>query len=262
MAITTQFQKDRLTVKIMDSRREMGRVAASDTACALRALLAQKEEVNMIFAAAPSQNELLDALCSEPDIDWGRVNAFHMDEYIGLPENAPQSFGMFLKNAVFDRLPFQAVYYIAQSGLDTDGLCARYEKLLAAHPIDIICLGIGENGHIAFNDPPVADFADPKVIKEVQLDEICRNQQVHDGCFASLDQVPKSALTLTVPTMFSGKKLFCVVPAATKADAVYAMLNDEISTACPASILRTHECAALYLDPDSSAKLCGKDERV
>ncbi len=262
MAIVKQFQRDKLTVKIMDSRREMGMVAASDVARALRALLAEKDEVNMIFAAAPSQNELLSALCSEPDIDWSRVNAFHMDEYIGLPENAPQSFGMFLKNAVFDKLPFKAVYYIAESGLDIDGLCARYERLLAAHPTDIICLGIGENGHIAFNDPPVADFADPKVIKEVRLDEICRNQQVHDGCFASLDQVPKSALTLTVPAMFAGKRLFCVVPAPTKANAVDVMLNGEISTACPASVLREHDCASLYLDPDSSARLCGKEEPV
>ena len=209
----------------------------------------------MIFAAAPSQNEVLASLALDKEIPWERVNAFHMDEYIGLPADAPQGFGNFLKAHIFGLAPFKSVNYMDISAEDAEAECARYSALLAQYPTDIVVMGIGENGHIAFNDPPVADFADPKAVKPVLLDEICRNQQVNDGCFATIDDVPKYAITLTVPTLFAGKNLFCIVPAKTKANAVKATICGEIGEACPATILRRHENAILYLDGDSSSLL-------
>ena len=249
------MKKDLLTVNIYDSRNQMGEAAAKDIKACILSLLETKETINMIFAAAPSQNEVLASLALDKEIPWERVNAFHMDEYIGLSADAPQGFGNFLKAHIFGLAPFKSVNYIDISAEDADAECARYSALLAQYPTDIVVMGIGENGHIAFNDPPVADFADPKAVKPVLLDEICRNQQVNDGCFATIDDVPKYAITLTVPTLFSGKYLFCIVPAKTKANAVKDTICGEIGEACPATILRRHENAILYLDNDSSSLL-------
>ena len=209
----------------------------------------------MIFAAAPSQNEVLAALAYDKEIPWERVHAFHMDEYIGLSADAPQGFGNFLRAHIFGIAPFASVNYIDISATDANAECARYAALLAEAPIDIVVMGIGENGHIAFNDPPVADFEDPRAVKPVALDEVCRQQQVNDGCFATLADVPKTAITLTVPTLLAGGALFCVVPAKTKACAVKNTLLGEIGEWCPATALRRHENAVLYLDGDSSALL-------
>ena len=249
------FKKDRLTVKIYSSRDEMGAAAAADVKAAILRALSEKETINMIFAAAPSQNEVLFNLASDKEIPWGRVNAFHMDEYIGLDKDAPQGFGNFLNKAIFGIAPFKSVNYIRIDAPDAEEECERYSELLRMNPVDIVVLGIGENGHIAFNDPPFADFSDTKLVKTVKLDEVCRNQQVNDGCFASIHDVPTHALTLTVPALTSGKELYCIVPAKTKAQAVFTTLNGEITPDCPASILRTHECATLYLDPDSASLL-------
>lgn len=249
------FQKDQLCVKIYDTREKMGEGAAADIHAKMLELLSQKAEINMIFAAAPSQNETLAALLTYTDIDWQRVNAFHMDEYIGLPADAPQRFGNYLREHIFAHAPFKSVHYI-DSSADMETECARYTALLCAHPVDIVCMGIGENGHIAFNDPGVADFADALTIKPVPLDGVCRQQQVNDGCFACIDDVPTHALTLTVPTLFAGGALFCSVPAKTKAAAVREMLTTEqIDEHCPASILRSHSCAVLYCDADSASLL-------
>ena len=250
-----EVKKDKLKVMIFSTREEMGNKAGNDVAQCIKKLLSEKEEVNMIFAAAPSQNETLAALISEDGIDWNRVNAFHMDEYIGLSPDAPQGFGNFLKNAIFSKLPFKSVNYIYAEGETAEETCARYTKLIKENLIDIVCLGIGENGHIAFNDPWVADFNDEAVIKKVELDEVCRQQQVNDGCFAKLDDVPKYALTLTVPTLFNADYLFCSVPAPTKADAVYKTINNEINEELPATIMRKHDNAIMYCDKDSGAKL-------
>ena len=249
------LKKDLLTVNIYDSRDEMGKAAGADIKACILKLLEKKETINMIFAAAPSQNEVLASLAEDKEIPWNRVNAFHMDEYIGLSADAPQGFGNFLKNAIFGRAPFKSVNYINISATDANAECERYSKLLEENPTDIVVMGIGENGHIAFNDPPVADFKDTKKVKPVQLDEVCRQQQVNDGCFATINDVPKTAITLTCPTLFSGDYLFCIVPAPTKANAVKATICGEIGEACPATILRRHENAILYLDPDSSALL-------
>ena len=249
------FQKDLLTVNVYESRTEMGEAAAADIKACILSLLQTKETVNMIFAAAPSQNEVLYALATDTEIPWNRVNAFHMDEYIGLSADAPQGFGNFLKEHIFGLADFKSVSYINVSASDAEAECERYAALLAKHPTDIVVMGIGENGHIAFNDPPVADFKDPKAVKPVELDQVCRNQQVNDGCFARLEDVPKTAITLTVPTLFAGDHLFCIVPARTKARAVKATLCDEINEKCPATVLRRHESAILYLDGDSSSLL-------
>ena len=249
------YQVDKLHVNIYETRPEIGAAAAADIAAAIREALAQKDELNMIFAAAPSQNEVLAALAADPTIPWNNINAFHMDEYIGLSKDAPQGFGNFLKEHLFGLVPFKSVNYIDISATDPEAECARYEELLKAHPIDIIVMGIGENGHIAFNDPPVADFNDTRLAKPVKLDEICRQQQVNDGCFATIDDVPTHAITLTVPMFMRAAKLFCIVPAKTKAWAVKETLTGSIDEHCPATILRTHESAALYLDADSAALL-------
>lgn len=249
------FEKDKLKVEIYDTRAEMGNAAARDIKAKIAQLLAKKREINMIFAAAPSQNEVLAALADDGQIEWNRVNAYHMDEYIGLSADAPQGFGNFLKAHIFGRAPFKSVHYIDCTASDPEKEAARYEKLLGDNPPDIVVMGIGENGHIAFNDPPVADFKDARGAKVVKLDEVCRNQQVHDGCFARLEEVPKYAITLTVPTLVSAPWLFCIVPAKTKANAVKECLTGEIGEHCPASVLRLQENAVLYLDKDSASLL-------
>lgn len=246
---------DKLRVRVYPDRQAMGQGAAEDIAAAIRRVLAQKECCNMIFAAAPSQNEVLAALAADPSIDFTRINAFHMDEYCGLDRNAPQGFGNFLRRAIFSKAPFHSVHYLNGNADDIDAECARYSALLEEYPTDIVCLGIGENGHVAFNDPPVADFHDPVLCKRVALDPVCRQQQVNDGCFESIHLVPTHALTLTVPALFRGKELFCVVPAATKANAVHGTVRGSIGAHCPATVMRNHDAAILYLDPDSAAKL-------
>lgn len=248
------FKKDNLEVYIYRNRQIMGDAAAKDISDCIKDVLSNKSECNIIFAAAPSQNDVLKSLILNKEIEWGKINAYHMDEYIGLEETAPQRFGNFLKNAIFDKVPFKSVNYIACFE-NTDDNIKRYQNLLLKNTIDLVIMGIGENGHIAFNDPHVADFNDSKPIKIVELDNICRQQQVNDGCFASIDQVPTHALTLTVPTLFRGVNLFCIVPAKNKDKAVYETINGNIDEHCPASILRLHKNAKLYLDDQSSALL-------
>lgn len=248
------FQKDLLQIKLYPTRLEMGQAAADDVAEILRTVLKQKEEANIVFGAAPSQNEFLKSLCRQENVDWRRVNAFHMDEYVGLPDDAPQGFGNFLKERIFGRLPFRSVNYIDGNNRP-EKECERYAQLLKEHLLDIVCLGIGENGHIAFNDPHVADFDDPVWVKLVDMDETCRMQQVNDGCFRTLSDVPAYAITLTIPAMTSAGYLSCVVPAKTKAPAVYHTVNDPVSEKIPATCLRRHRHAVLYLEPDSASLL-------
>ena len=249
------FQKEELQVKIFDTRAEMGRVAAADFAAVVKELLQTKDTIRIIFAATPSQDDFLAAAVADKGIDFSRVDAFHMDEYIGLDKDAPQGFGNFLRDRIFAKREFHSVHYLDGQNPDSGAACESYAALLNEKPIDIVCMGIGENGHIAFNDPPVADFNDPKTVKVVKLDEVCRMQQVHDGCFQSIDEVPTHALSLTVPALMAAKYRFCVVPAPTKANAAKAMLNDAIDEHCPCTILRRTPGSILYLDADSSALL-------
>lgn len=246
---------DRLQVFVAESREEMGRLSGHDIAAMIKLLLSIKEELNVMFAAAPSQNDVLATLVADPEIDWSRVNAFHMDEYIGLSRTAPQGFGNFLRERVFDKAQFKSVSYINPEATDPLAEADRYEALLLAHPMDVCILGIGENGHVAFNDPGEADFSDARLVKPVHLDERCCQQQVNDGCFASLDEVPKMALTVTVPGLMRAKAMFCIVPTTNKAEAVKNTLMGEVSPICPASILRTKANARLYLDPASASLL-------
>lgn len=239
-----------MSVQSFATRALMGEAAAQDIANALREALARQQNVRMVFAAAPSQAQMLASLCAAEGIDWTRVTAFHMDEYIGLAPDAPERFAKWLDTNLFDRVPFAQVHHIVPEP-DASAAAARYAQLLAAAPIDFVCLGIGVNGHIAFNDPPVADFADPLDVKVVTLDEQCRQQQVDDDCFANFDDVPEQAITLTVPRLTRAGRLFCVVPGQLKRDAVRASLYGPISTECPASILRQHPDCSLYLDAES-----------
>ncbi len=255
MTVLNEFNCNNLYVRIYKSREAMGKAAAFEAAACLREQLSRKDEVNLIFAAAPSQNEFIAALANADDISWEKVNAFHMDEYIGLSPDHPAGFGNFLSKRIFSKLPFKQLYYINGQAQDPETEARRYAGLLEQMPADIVFMGVGENGHIAFNDPPVADFDDPMRVKVVTLDQQCRLQQVHDGCFATLEEVPVQAITLTIPELMNAHQIFCMVPAKTKAEAVMHLLTEEPNTGCPATILKTHANARLYLDRESAGLL-------
>ncbi|CAH0120179.1 MULTISPECIES: glucosamine-6-phosphate deaminase [unclassified Paenibacillus] len=239
-----------LEIQVYRTRQEMGASAAEKVAQTMKELIARQGRVRIIFASAPSQNEFIDELAQAEGIDWSLVTVFHMDEYIGLPADAPQKFSTYLYDRLFRRVKPGGMHLIDGSG-PSEEECRRYAALLREEPIDIVCLGIGENGHLAFNDPPIADFNDPVWMKPVELDEVCRQQQVNDGCFAHLAEVPARALTLTIPALFAGKRLFCIVPGRTKRQAVERALRGPISTDCPASILRTHPECTLFVDREA-----------
>lgn len=250
-----QQTANKLTVNIYENRALMG-LAAADVVCnRIIKLLTEQEFVNIIFAAAPSQNEFLAALTESKTVEWSRINAFHMDEYIGLPKNDAHTFAYFLHGKIFSQLNFHSINYINGNAGDLNGECDRYAKLLQQYPADIVCMGIGENGHIAFNDPHVADFNDPLKVKIVTLDTACRQQQVNDGCFAELSEVPEQALTLTIPALTSAKYVYCMVPGPKKAKAVCNTVYADIIEDYPSTILRRHDNGILFLDEDSSSLL-------
>lgn len=243
-----------MRVFVHDTRASMGEQVAGDFSKKLKALLEKKDEVNVIFAAAPSQTDFLSSLEKIRGIDWKRVNVFHMDEYVGLSSQAEQSFARFVKTRVADRFCPKAFYPI-NGAADPEKECERYARLLRKHKTDIVCLGIGENAHVAFNDPGEAKFWDEKDVKTVTLDETCRLQQVHDKCFPSIDRVPKHALTLTVPALLRAEALFCTVPTAAKADAVRKTLRGRIDEAVPASIMKAHPDVRFYCDAPAASLL-------
>ncbi len=246
-----EIEKDNLKIQILENRTLLGSIAAEAVYRQISILFETESYVNMIFAAAPSQNEFLNALL-EKDIDWSRINAFHMDEYIGLDQDAPQGFGNFLKSRLFSHVPFRSVNYINGNNSDVKAECLRYASLLNEYPPHIVCMGIGENTHLAFNDPHVADFEDKTKVKVVDLDQECRQQQVNDGCFATIDKVPEYAITLTIPTLFSGRYLFCMVPGEKKARAVHHTVTQEINKEYPSTILRRHPHARMFTDIQSA----------
>jgi len=251
----TEIYADKLAVKIFESRAIMGLAAARMIAERIKSLLAEQDFVNIIFASAPSQNEFLAALSKDGTIEWERVNAFHMDEYIGLPENDPRSFAYYLDDKIFGRRNFRSLNYINGNAPSIGAECKRYAKMLASYPTDIVCLGIGENGHLAFNDPHVADFNDPSTVKMVKLDAECRQQQLNDGCFTNMADVPAYAITLTIPALMASKYIYGIVPGPQKAPAVYNTLKKEIVEQYPSTILRNHESAVLLLDSESGSLL-------
>ncbi|PYS71004.1 MAG: glucosamine-6-phosphate deaminase [Acidobacteria bacterium] len=250
-----QFQADKLNVYVYDSRPSMGAAAAAVVAAEIRGLIEAKGRAVAIFASAPSQNEFLAALVAAPDIDWSRVTGFHLDEYLGMDEHAPQSFRRFLVDRLVSKVPFGEFHGLRGDAEDGAAETQRYNALLESNPPDFAVLGIGENGHLAFIDPPFCDFNDPQAVKVVELDEVCRAQQVNDGAFATIDDVPKEALSLTVPTVMAQPKLFAIVPGPAKRNAIKSTIEGPVATTCPASILRQHSDAHLFIDRDSASLL-------
>lgn len=246
------FVVEKLAVEIHENRQALGKAAGTRAAEKMRELLKERDSINVVFAAAPSQNEFLETLMSEPGIDWERVRAFHLDEYLSLPSDAPQRFAVYLDERVFSKVKFKEIHYLRGDTDSPEGEAQRYADLLTKYPIDIAFLGIGENGHLAFIDPPVADFEDPYLVKIVELDKVCRQQQVNDGAFSSIDLVPKTALSMTIPAIMAAKNIYCMVPGPTKAKAVKETLYGPISTHCPATILRRHDAAVLFIDRDAA----------
>lgn len=236
-----------LNINVFPDKETTGIAAGKAVEACIVNLQKTQDTVRIIFAAAPSQDSMLGYLTSSDTVDWSSVVAFNMDEYIGLKPNSPELFSAYLEKALFSKVDLKEVHTI-QSDTAVSMELERYAALLMSAPIDIVCLGIGENGHIAFNDPPVADFNDPQIIKVVELDDACRWQQVNDGCFETLKEVPEHAITLTIPTLLKGENLFCVVLGPNKSNAVKDTLLGPVSTACPASILTEHSNCHYFFD--------------
>lgn len=249
------FRVDALEVRVYPDASILAAAAAQEAAACLRAALHQRGAARAILASATSQIQFLAALTAAPDLDWSRVTLFHMDEYLGLSADHPASFRRFLREHVAAKIQPRALHLIAGDAPEPLREIARYTALLEEAPVDLCCLGIGENGHVAFNDPPVANFQDPHTLKLVQLDEACRRQQVGEGCFPSLEAVPRYAYTLTVPALCRAGRLICVVPEHRKARAVRDALRGPIRETCPASILRRQPHATLFLDAESASAL-------
>ncbi|MDP9375893.1 MAG: glucosamine-6-phosphate deaminase [Chloroflexota bacterium] len=249
------FRVGAMGVAVLASGRAVGEAAAEHAAGILAGAVRANGSARVIIATGNSQLPFVEALCVRAAIPWGRITAFHMDEYVGMTEAHPASFRRWIRERIEEPLRPRAVHYLAGDAADREAECRRYEALLREAPIDLVCMGIGENGHIAFNDPPVADFADPVWVKVVELDEACRRQQVGEGHFAGMADVPTHALTLTVPALLAPRALQMVAPERRKAEAVRAALTGPVDTACPASILREQAHALLFLDTESAALL-------
>ena len=249
------LQADALAVRVYRAQNDLAQDAAAVAQRYLQETLARQEAASVIFATGNSQLQFLDALVVLGGVDWSRVTLFHMDEYLGIDVNHRASFRRYLRERVESRVKPKRFHYLEGDALLPLKECERYARLLAAQPIDLCCLGIGENGHLAFNDPPVADFSDPHPVKLVKLDEACRQQQVGEGHFPNLEAVPQYAFTLTIPTLCSGRRMLCIVPERRKAQAVKDALRGPISPACPASFLRQQSHCTLFLDSDSASLL-------
>ncbi len=238
-SVAVTFEVDQLTVRVADSAEAAGRAAGAEVAGYLRDLTSVHEHVRVVFAAAPSQTAMLSFLRDAVGIDWSRVAAFQMDEYLGLELAAPQRFGNWLRAELFDAVPV-SFHPLTHAG-----------GYLDPGPVDLVCLGIGENGHLAFNDPPLARFDDELDLRTVQLDPISRTQQVNDGLFASVDQVPTQALTLTIPRLLRSRRVVGVACGPRKAAAVQRTLTGPVDASCPATALRRHPAASLHTDVDA-----------
>src|SRR6478609_2192052 len=249
---------DQLAVHLHTDRTRMGRAAAVVAHAYVKAAVAARGRARVILSSAPSQNDfyaaLADLAAAEPAV-WRAVVAYHMDDYVGLAPDHPQSFSRYLQEHFFHRITVAEFHPIRGDAPDPAAEAARYAAMLAAAPIDLIGMGIGENGHIAFNDPPVADFKDPVGMKIVEMDTVCRQQQVNDGCFPTIAAVPRQAISITLPVFARAAMLSCHVPTVRKAAAVRATLAGPVGVACPATLMRQHPNAALYLDPAAASLL-------
>ena len=249
------FSVDLLTVVVADDVVELARGAAAEAADALRAAIDARGEANVMLATGNSQLAFLAQLVEAGGIDWARVRAFHMDEYVGLGPMHPASFQRYMRERVAAKLPVKEFHYLRGDTGDTEAEAQRYESLLRAHPLDLCCCGIGENGHLAFNDPPFADFEDARDVKIVGLDEASRRQQVGEGHFTSIDDVPNHAITVTIPALLRAGRVLAIVPDQRKARPVRDALHGPVTTECPASILRRCSNATLFLDTESASLL-------
>lgn len=252
--MSQKLKVEKLEVEIFDKEADMGFASANFVKQKINAAIAEKGVAHIILATGTSQFSFLNAL-KKNDIDWKNVIVFHLDEYNGISDKHPASFRKYLKERILDEVNPKKVFLLNGDADDIEEVMKEYSQALENHPLDVACIGIGENGHIAFNDPPVADFNDSKKVKIVELDEDCRKQQFREGWFPTLVDVPKQALTLTIPTILSSKSISCVVPDERKSEAVKNALQAEISTDCPATILRTHSDIKLFLDKWAAGKL-------
>jgi glucosamine-6-phosphate deaminase len=245
---------DQLVVGIYPDNQTLGRAAAEAAISLIRQAIAERGVANVVLAAANSQLTFLENLAPS-SVPWESVNLFHMDEYLNLPWEHPARFSSFLRRHLVDRVPARSFHPVIGDRQDAQAVSRSYADLLLRHPVDLCCLGIGENGHIAFNDPPAVDFHDPEWVKVVTLAETSRRQQVGEGHFASLRDVPTHALTLTVPALLASRNLLCIVPERRKAKAVRETLLGPITPDCPASILRQAPHTRLFLDLDSASEI-------
>jgi glucosamine-6-phosphate deaminase len=243
------------TVIIEECLDDLARDAADVAVDAIRSSISNRGAANVMFASGTSQLAFLDELAGRPNLDWGRVTGFHMDEYVGMSTDDPNSFARYMRERVVARVHPGEFHYVDGAAVDPEAECRRYSELLAGHPLDLCCLGIGENGHLAFNDPPVADFTDPQRVKVVQLDDACKRQQVGEGHFPTVDAVPPYAMTVTIPALLAARTALVIVPETRKARAVHDALEGPVSASCPASVLQQTGSAVVYLDRDSASLL-------
>jgi len=246
---------DKLTVQIYNSEAQMAEDAAKTVHKYLQNLLQQQQTVAVLLATGNSQIQFLDALIALAGVEWSRIIFFHLDEYLGITSDHAASFRRYLRERVQQQLYPQQFYYIEGDALQPLAECDRYSQLLQSQPIDLCCLGVGENGHLAFNDPAVADFQDPHIVKLVKLDQVNRQQQMNTGNFPHLETVPYYAFTVTIPLICSARKIICLAPEIRKAQIVKQMLHGDINPNCPASILRQQSQATLFLDVKSASFL-------
>lgn len=243
-----------MNLHIYSTKKEMGAAAAERTAQRLNAAIAERGAANLILATGASQFEMLESLVTR-DVDWSKVTVFHLDEYLGLPETHPASFRKYLKERFADRLPeLRAFHYVNGEAADPAAECARLGDLIAAHPIDVACIGIGENGHLAFNDPP-ADFEIDAPYIVVNLDEACRRQQLGEGWFPTFDDVPTQAISMSIRQIMKSAAIICTVPDARKAVAVQKAVEGPVTNLHPSSILQQHPHCDLFLDEPAAALL-------
>ena len=244
-----------VTVAVHQDTAALARAAADEAAAIMRAAVAARGVVHAMFATGNSQLDFVRALVEETaEVPWADTVVFHMDEYVGVGPDHPAGFQRWIRERIVEPAQPKAAYYVEGLG-DPEAACARYAGLLRDHPLDLCCLGIGENGHLAFNDPPVADFEDPLDVKVVELEPACRQQQVHEGHFPDIDAVPARAVTVTIPALLRAGRVLAIVPEARKAVPVRAALTGPVATVCPASVLRRATNAVIHLEPESAALL-------
>lgn len=254
-----EMKYDSLKVVIYKNNEEVGKAAAEEAAKAIKIAIDNKKIANIMIATGNSQLSFLKELREINGISWGAVNIFHMDEYLDLPAGHSASFLHYLQKNFLSYINGYTFFPVPGHSQNVENACKGYEYLLRAHPLDICCMGIGENGHIAFNEPSIANFNDPVWVKVVKLEEESRRQQVGEGYFKSLKNVPTQAISVTIPGLLAAKKILCIVPEKRKAKAVFRTLNEPININCPATILRKTSWATLYLDIDSASMILNQE---